>query len=55
MTWRRRAIDSYADMPPERLGIPFLDGEESAITVQSCIDAGHGKLDTTLSMNRTCN
>jgi len=32
MTWRRRAIDSYADMPPERLGIPFLDGGELAIT-----------------------
>ena len=32
MTWRRRAIDSYAGMPSERLGIPFLDGEESAIT-----------------------
>ncbi len=31
MTWRRCAIDSYADMPPERFGIRFLYGEESAI------------------------
>jgi transposase-like protein len=33
MAWRRRAIDSYADMPSGRLGIPFLDGEESAIAL----------------------
>jgi putative transposase len=31
MTWRRRSSDSYADMPPERIGMQFLDGKESAI------------------------